>query len=218
MEKHLLEKACYFDSIGILVKKNESIETYIKRAETTLEFCNTLRQKILSEGKVALENETICKDQLLEDNESGFQKVKNSFDFDLKWIIGFYDSSIGFLQGAAEGIYADDTISDIPFICLKPSFKKKDIYLKMYKKDECIAHELVHASREGLCEKKYHELFAYTMNSNFGARYLPGFIRWAWESYAVFSATVFGFIYTTFYDIGSITGYIPLILFMSYLL
>lgn len=120
-----LEKACYFDSIGILVKKEESIDSYIQRAENTLEFCKNLRNTIIETGKVQLQNDTITREQLLEEHVPGFVKVKASFDFDLSWIIGFYDPSIGFLQGAAEGLYSDDTISDIPFICLKPSFKKK---------------------------------------------------------------------------------------------
>jgi agmatine/peptidylarginine deiminase len=138
MEKNILKQACYFDSIGILIKKEESLEEYIERAKKTVNFCEDLRKKIINEGKAELEHETILKEQLLEKNDVGFQKVKNSFDFDLSWIIGFYDSSIGFLQGAAEGVYTDKNISDIPFICLKPSFKNNDVYLKMYKKEECI--------------------------------------------------------------------------------
>lgn len=77
------------------------------------------------------------------------------FDFSLDWVEIFYSKKrLPFWQGALTWL------EKIPRIQLHPQFKKGSL-LKIYSRQEVLAHEAVHAARAQFFEPRFEEHFAY---------------------------------------------------------
>jgi hypothetical protein len=106
------------------------------------------------------------------------KKLKDLFDIAPDWIVAFYsDSQLPFWQGAATWIE-----NKIPEIQLKKAFAK-GVYLKIYQRDEVLAHEATHACRMAFEEPRFEEIFAYATSKNALRRFFGPLFRTSKESY-----------------------------------
>ncbi len=87
-------------------------------------------------------------------------------------------------QGAVLWEYTGENGEKYPVIQLRKNFSK--LYLKMYQKEELLAHELVHAVRFAFKEPIFEEMFAYQTSSNRFRRFFGPLFMYPFES-AVFA-------------------------------
>lgn len=105
------------------------------------------------------------------------QKITEKlFDFSVDWVKAFYnDKGLPFWEGAATWI------EKAPLIQLKSTFRKKRRF-SLYRKEEILAHESVHAARMAYRSPRFEEHFAFlTSKSSFRRLFGPLF-RYPWES------------------------------------
>jgi hypothetical protein len=103
-------------------------------------------------------------------------KTSELFDFCLDWVEIFYSrKSLPFWQGALTWL------DEIPKIQLHPRFKKGAL-LKIYRREEVLAHEAVHAARSQFFESKFEEHLAYLTAKNGRHRFFGPFFRTSRES------------------------------------
>jgi hypothetical protein len=118
------------------------------------------------------------------------ERLKNLFDFDPQSLPVFYSNeNLTFWQGAA--CWIDD--GDVPILQLRNGFKK-GTYLKIYSREEVLAHEAVHAARAAFDEEENEEFFAYASTSVRWRSVLGPLLKRPWEAWVtliLFSATSF---------------------------
>ena len=110
--------------------------------------------------------------------------------FDVKPLyIGAFYSNQGLApwQGAASWIKGRDLVS----VQLRKGLKKGS-YLGMYRREEILAHEAVHAARSGFDEGRYEEFFAYMTSEKGWRRVLGPIVRRPWEVWPLFGAMAAG--------------------------
>ncbi len=89
----------------------------------------------------------------------------------------YRNKGIAFFEGAATWI---DEGGHRSYIQLKKGFKK-GAYLRIYKRDEILAHEMVHVMRAHLNSNKYEEVFAYLTSASSFRRYFGPIFRHSFE-------------------------------------
>jgi hypothetical protein len=92
--------------------------------------------------------------------QSAFEITKRLFGFCPDWVSAHYSNDkLFFWEGAA--VWLGPTF----VIQLRENFRKGS-YLGIYKRDEVLAHEAVHAARMAFEEPRFEEIFAYLTSSN----------------------------------------------------
>ncbi len=95
------------------------------------------------------------------------------------YICAFYSNrSLTPWQGAASWIEGKTLHS----IQLRKGLKKGS-YLKIYKREEILAHEAVHAMRSGFDENRYEEFFAYMTSESKWRKILGPILQRPWEAW-----------------------------------
>lgn len=136
-----------------------------------------------------------------EDWKQAHAITKHLFGFSADWVQAYYcDKGLHFWEGAAVWI------GDFPRIQLKAAFRKGG-YLKLYQREELLAHEAVHAARMAFQEKRFEELLAYQTSSKRWRRFCGAFFRTPLET-AIFLPTLL---------ISLLLAYLPLILTLLFL-
>jgi hypothetical protein len=106
-----------------------------------------------------------------EDWKEAHTITKQRFGFSADWVHACYSNKgLRFWEGAAVWI------GDFPRIQLKTAFRKGH-YLKIYKREELLAHEAVHAARMAFQEKRFEELLAYQTSLKPWRRFFGPFFR-----------------------------------------
>ncbi|MGE5196600.1 MAG: hypothetical protein ACM3JI_04660 [Anaerolineae bacterium] len=138
--------------------------------------------------------EPILQDKLeKKDWETAHLLTKQVFDFSADWIKGFYSNKkLPFWQGAATWI--DHPWR--PLIQLKKAFRSGN-YLKIYGRDEVLAHEALHAARMAFEEPKFEEVLAFATSRYPLRKALGPLLRSSWESYLFIFALFFAMIGTS---------------------
>jgi hypothetical protein len=95
--------------------------------------------------------------------------------------IFYSNKSLAPWEGAAAWI-ENGSVSSIQ---LRVGFKKGS-YLGLYKRDEVIAHEAVHAARCAFNEEKFEEFFAFLVSEKKWRRVLGPFLQRPWEVWPFF--------------------------------
>lgn len=112
------------------------------------------------------------------DHASARELVKARFDIDPVWVpVGY--AKDGLYPWEAGCLWHSEDPMDVPSIQLAPRFEHSFTYLGLYKRDEVLAHEYVHAVRASLCSSQFEELFAYLVSldsSRSCLRYLRTFL------------------------------------------
>jgi hypothetical protein len=89
------------------------------------------------------------------------ERVSHLFDFDPQCLPVFYSNkNLSVWQGAA--CWIDE--GNIPLLQLRNGFKKGN-YLRLYSREEVLAHEAIHAARAAFNEEESEEFFAYGSSS-----------------------------------------------------
>lgn len=92
---------------------------------------------------------------------AALKRVELLFDIKPDWIrICYHNRGLAPWEGAATWIVHENHILSA-FVQLRSFFKTKAKYLGLYKKDELLAHEMVHAVRMAFEEPLYEEFMAY---------------------------------------------------------
>jgi len=173
-----------------------------------LEDESTFIQRVVATKKLTgLSSQDAVPEKIIEDASSLTQLL---FDFSGKQIPCFFqDKDLALWEGAALWIEDVDGIS-IPRIQLKHSFRKGSYLL--YKVDEVLAHEMLHAARIAYHEPKYEEILAYQTSKNSVRRLLGPLFQDPKESYLFILLLLTGF----GLEIGSVMSdfsfYVPWIL------
>lgn len=104
-------------------------------------------------------------------------QLKNLFDLEPLYVEASYSNrSLTFWQGAA--CWVDET-GDVS-IQLRENLRK-GTYLKMYERDEILAHEAVHAARAKIEGNRFEEFFAYMSSDKKWRRVFGPIIQSSWE-------------------------------------
>jgi hypothetical protein len=133
----------------------------------------------LFEARVAKTKEVLKEKNSLPSSHWDWAKrrLDSLFGFDPQSLSVFYSNEqLSLWQGAA--CWIDEM--NVPILQLKNGFKK-GTYLKIYSRDEVLAHEAVHAARAAFNEEENEEFFAYATS---GVRWRCLFgpmIRRSWE-------------------------------------
>ena len=114
--------------------------------------------------------------------------LKEVFDFSPVCLPIFYSNrSLAPWEGAAAWI-ENGRVSSIQ---LREGFKKGS-YLWLYKRDEVIAHEAVHAARCAFNEEKFEEFFAFLVSEKKWRRVLGPLLKRPWEIWPFFICAFVG--------------------------
>lgn len=117
--------------------------------------------------------------------------------FDVKplYICAFYSNkNLAPWQGAASWIDGRRLDS----VQLRKALKKGS-YLGLYRREEILAHEAVHAARSGFNESVYEEFFAYMTSEVKWRRILGPIVRRPWEIWPLFIFLILGVFSPLFY-------------------
>lgn len=108
--------------------------------------------------------------------------TQHLYDFSPDWIVSHYSNQkLSFFQGAATWISEKEDLR-IPLIQLKEKFEKGGLF-GLYKRDEVLAHEAVHAARMQFDEPFFEEIFAYKTSPHLWRRFLGPIFQKPWEAY-----------------------------------
>ncbi len=114
----------------------------------------------------------------LKDWEGAFAITVPVYDIRPLFVSAYYeDKNLPFWQAAATWIEGD-----YPSIQLKTALKKGH-FLGIYKREEILAHEAVHAARAAFSEPKFEEILAYRTSKNPLRRFLGPLFQYSYESY-----------------------------------
>jgi hypothetical protein len=164
---------------GLIPGPQESENDFIKRVDYCLNLKSQMSQDIDRELPLSYEN--LDKTDLI---SSAFPKTKRLFDLSPNWIPLFFSNyKLSPWHGGCAWIFKATEESPVgAFFQLRQAFRTSAKYLKMYDRDELIAHELAHVGRMMFEEPKFEELLSYrTANSNF-RRWFGPIIQSSWES------------------------------------
>jgi hypothetical protein len=136
--------------------------------------------------------------------ESHWDWVRQYLDlmYDVKplYICAFYSNKgLAPWQGAAAWIEGKALNS----IQLREGLRKGS-YLGLYRREEILAHEAVHAARSGFNEDRFEEFFAYQTSEKKWRRVLGPLIQRPWEVWPFLVAIVLGALWPLFYLAASL--------------
>ncbi len=104
------------------------------------------------------------------------------FGFSPDWIVAYYSNArLSFFQGAATWISTRNDLR-IPVIQLKEKFETGSLH-KLYRREEVLAHEAVHAARMQFDEPIFEEFFAYKTSPHSWRRIFGPIFQRPWEAY-----------------------------------
>ncbi|NGX39149.1 MAG: hypothetical protein KR126chlam1_00471 [Chlamydiae bacterium] len=157
------------DRIGFVPGPDEDREAFLERVDTLETFFSHPSSDV---------------DYFLTDTDwsGALKKTETLYGFAPNWIVAHYsDRRLPFFQGAATWIVEREGVR-VPLIQLRTRFDQGS-YMKIYRREEVLAHEAVHAMRMQFDEPYFEEIFAYKTSSRFYRRFFgPIFMR-PWESY-----------------------------------
>jgi hypothetical protein len=179
------EKLFELNSLGFIPGPDEDEETFLKRVKLSQEL-NANYEKFLPDipcEKIKKPFLSWVKAQLL-----------NLYDFVPDSFFGFFSNeNLTFFQGAAVWEIEKEGIK-LPILQIRKQMAKGS-YLFIYKIEEILAHEAVHAARVAFCEPIFEEILAYlTSSSSFRKNFGP-ILRYHWEGWTFLSVLLFSFLF-----------------------
>lgn len=153
---------------GWILGPNESNEAYLSRIKMLEHF---------------YENPPETVDHFLTDRdwEPALDRMENLYGCRPDWIVAHYsDQNLPFFQGGATWIVEKKGVR-IPLIQLKEKFERGSL-LGLYKREEVLAHEIVHAVRMPFDEPRFEEIFAYRTSQSWWRRAFGPLFEKSWES------------------------------------
>lgn len=115
------------------------------------------------------------------------------------YICAFYSNKkLSLWEGAAAWIEG----KELDRIQLRQGLKK-GTYLKVYKREEILAHEAIHAARCAFNESRFEEFFAYMSSEKKYRRVLGPILKRPWEAWPFFLFSLAGNIWAGFYLVAA---------------
>lgn len=152
------EKLIEYNALGLIPGPKETLTEFLKRAEWCLQLHEELSKVI--EIPEDLKNKT-------NNNQTLFQDVKpitdDLFGMTPLWTpIIFSNHKLPFWQGGCAWIFQFSEKTPIgAFFQLRETFKNNTTYLKIYEREELIAHESAHIGRMTFEEPQFEEIIAF---------------------------------------------------------
>lgn len=149
------------------------------------------------------------------------EKTQELFDFSSDWMVAYYSNQdLTFFQGAATWINEKEGMR-IPLIQLREKFETGSC-LKIYRREEVLAHEAVHAARMQFNDPVFEEIFAYKTSPYMWRRLLGPLFQSPWEAYLFVGLLFIPLaveVASFFRELGEVQliRYLPLV-FLAYLL
>ncbi|MBS0628738.1 MAG: hypothetical protein JSS30_00765 [Verrucomicrobia bacterium] len=144
------------------------------------------------------------------------ETTESLFGFSSDWIVAYYSNArLSFFQGAATWISTRNDLR-IPVIQLKEQFESGSLH-KLYRREEVLAHEAVHAARMQFDEPIFEEFFAYKTSPHWWRRVFGPIFQRPWEAYLfiILLLIPLGMEVARFFypEIGPFFVYVPFIFF-----
>lgn len=150
---------------GLIAGPGEKEEAFLERVKAFLAPHSHVGDKISSE-----------------EWNSARQRTKELFGVEVDWVAGFYSKQdLPLWQGAVTWIEEGSA----PLIQLRPTLRHRAL-LGIYKRNEILAHESIHAARTAFEEPRFEELLAYQTSSSCWRRYFGPLFRSNWETMLFF--------------------------------
>lgn len=148
-----------WDGLGLIPGPDEKEEDFQRRVE----YCLKAKEHLFPEGE-AVPSEAV---------EGGFAVVSRQFDFVPSWIPIVYSNFrlAPWHGGCAWIVQMEEGSPTTAFFQLRTRLKSGKPLLKLYTRDELVAHECVHVGRMMFEEPKYEEILAYSTSPNHWRRY-----------------------------------------------
>lgn len=162
---------------GLIPGPDEDNEAFVKRAET----CLNLKEIISNENLFPKGLEDVSEPYLKE----AFPIIKPLFDLAPTWVpIVFSNEKLSFWHAGAAWIFQlKENDSTTSLLQLRQNWRKSSTYLKIYTRDELIAHELCHAGRMMFEEPKFEEILAYKTSPSAFRRWYGSIIQNSKEAF-----------------------------------
>ena len=143
-----------YNHLGIIPGPGETEEQYSARAL----YCLTLKETF--QTRVGPE---FPQENLEPISPKALDQVEHLYAIRPNWIPFFFSNyRLPFWQGGCAWIFQQSEDSPVSaFFQLRQAFRDSPTYLKIYHRDELIAHELSHVGRMAFEEPRYEELLAY---------------------------------------------------------
>src|ERR1700722_15718294 len=153
-DAHLLE----LNSQGLIPGPDETEETFLSRAE----YCLNLREKMsekLQESPLSVFDKPSSVEEYL---APALQLTERLYQFAPAWIPLFFSNyKLAPWHGGCAWIFqTEEGTETAAFLQLRKAFAQKKSYLKIYARDELIAHELCHVGRMCFEEPRFEEILA----------------------------------------------------------
>lgn len=166
-----LERLAALDAQGIMLGPGECAEEFKERLSALeRELAELDRQLLAPEGAelfkgVTLRPELAIPAEIMEE-AAGFNL--QAYAFSAAWVPGFFLSkSLGALWGGCAIVFN----SGLRVFIIRAAFAKAKSWL-IYRREELLSHELCHAARAQMNDRRFEELFAYRLSfSKFRRRF-----------------------------------------------
>ena len=159
------------DAQGVLLGPGESAEEFRERlAALERELSELDRQLLAPEGAALFKGVTLRPELAIpaEIMAEAAELNRQAYAFSAAWVPGFFLSkSLGALWGGCAIVFN----SGLRVFIIRAAFAKARRWL-IYRRDELLSHELCHAARAQMNDRRFEELFAYRLSfSRFRRRY-----------------------------------------------
>jgi hypothetical protein len=160
-------------SQGLLAKKYETYDQWVQRTDTLLKQVSFFKNSNYIEAEEQLAPQ--------EHINAACQLLISRFDLWPDWACVIYTSEqMGWAHLGAFSIAVDES-HRIPFIQIHPRFRFKPRWF-FYRREEIIAHELIHLMRQGLDDGAYEEFLAYRIDSSAYRRWMGPLFSTPWSA------------------------------------
>lgn len=165
------------NKIGLVPGPDEKEEAFLARIQACLGLQSLLKneENQLLPFKVELFQKPL---------EEAFAITTPLFDTCPTWLPLFFSNyQLTPWHGGCAWIFQlQDTGPRLAFLQLRKSFATQTRFLKIYKRDELIAHEVAHVGRMTFDENKFEEILAYRTSSSSWSRWLGPLVQSAFEA------------------------------------
>jgi hypothetical protein len=168
-----------FNQLGIIPGPQENYEDFISRAHYCLKLRHEFKSKL--ERYVPFANEKQVSNEVM---DKALLITESLYGIKPDWIpIFFSNYKLTFWHGGCAWIFQENETTPIgAFLQLRRVFKKSEFYLKLYNRNELIAHECAHVGRMMFEEPRFEEVFAYRSDHSAFRRYFGPIMESSWES------------------------------------
>lgn len=162
------EKLLELNGLGLIPGPSENAQSFFERAM----YCQELKKQ-WKEAEVAGSF-----------SDEALKKTKELFDILPHWVPFFFSSHqlMPWHAGTCWIFQENENLPTSAFFQLKPNFKINSSYLKIYGRDELIAHEMAHVGRMMFDEPKFEELLAYRTSTSSFRRFFGPIVESSKES------------------------------------